>query len=127
MSNKIPVFVAAMVRSSTAEIVVHSLNEGCLNEDLGILTVFPVTSAAAVKMLLSVLAPNLVFLRSPDLPVASSLEVITALCPRAVCEIDGEMRRGRDDVQEEEAEEERCTGVSADDRRGEVEVWFEEA
>lgn len=118
-----------MVRSSTAEIVAHSLNEGCLNEDLGILTVFPVTSAAAVKMLLSVLAPNLVFLRSPDLRVASSLEAITALCPRVVCEIHGEMRMGGDDMQEEEAEEECCTGVSGvsgDDRRGAVEVWFEE-
>jgi len=36
------------------EIVVHILNEECLDAGPGILTVFPVTSAAAVKMLPSV-------------------------------------------------------------------------
>jgi hypothetical protein len=114
-----------MVRSSMVEIAVHSLNEECLIEGLGIPTVFPAMSAAAVEMLQSVLVPNLVFQRSPDPPFVSSVEVIIARFLGVACEIHGEMRMGISGI-EEAVEAECCIVVLNDDRQGEFEVCFEE-
>jgi hypothetical protein len=107
------------------EIAVHSLNEESLNEDLDIPIVFPVMAAAAVEMLQSVLVPNLVSQRSPDPPIVSSLEVITAQFLGVACEIHGEMRMEIDDMSAA-VEEECCIEASADDRQGEFEACFEE-